>query len=643
MTLFIRIKKIYSHLDISKSIGIKTKNMKLIKSFLVIIGATLVVNVFGQADQFTIKNIDINTDQADFGTAYYKDKVVYVSTREGVKGIKRTWSGNSLPFLDMYITDLSSDNELSNRRQFRKNINKKFHDGPAAFSKNGDLMVFTRNNYDGKSSDDLVKLQLFYSDAQADGWTTPKGVNYNSWEYSVGQPALTADGKTMFFASDMPGGKGGVDIYRVNRNNDGTWGKPENLGDKINTSGKEMFPFIHSSGALIFASTSHGSTGGMDIFYCELKENGKMGPIKTFGEPINGPSDDFAMILNEDMTKGFFSSNRIGGKGDDDVYSFNMSKPLSFGKSIEGIAKDKDGNPISGTEIMLMDETGNVLETITTKDDGAYSFSADPDLKFKLVGKKDKYFDGANLASTFGDNDIIIADLMLEKDPGFSLFCLVTESGTGIPIENVKITLLNNMTDNSDDLVTDGTGSFRKGLVGKKINDRISYNLKFEKEGYLSKVETFNKLLDKPGQIDIHKELDISMDKIDVGTDIGKLININPIYFDVNKDFIRPDAAIELEKIVKVMNENPTLEIELGSHTDCRASANYNQKLSDRRAKSSAKYVKDKITNPDRIYGKGYGESKLVNKCECEGSKKVPCTEDEHQLNRRTEFTIVKM
>jgi len=601
------------------------------------------MNLCGQADQFTVKNVDINTDQADFGTAYYKDKVVYVSTREGVRGVKRIWSGNDLPFLDMYITDVAADNELKNRMPFRKKTNKKFHDGPASFSKNGDLMAFTRNNYDGKSSDDKIKLQLFYSDAQANGWTNPKSVHFNSWEYSVGQPSLSSDGKTMFFASDMPGGKGGVDIYKVRRKKDGTWGKPENLGDKINTSGKEMFPFIHSSGALIFASTEHGSIGGFDMFYCEIKENGTIGSVKTFGEPINGPSDDFAMILNEEMSTGFFSSNRIGGKGDDDVYSFNMLKPLSFGKSIEGIAKDKDGNPISGAEVMLMNESGKVLEKVTTGDDGTYSFSADPDMKFKLMGTKDKYFDGANLASTFGDKDVVTSDLMLEKDPGFSLYCLVSESGTNNPIEDVKITLVNNMTGNSENIMTSASGDFRKGLTGKKLNDRISYNLKFEKEGYLSKVETFNKLLDKPGQIDIHKELNISLDKIDVGTDIGKLININPIYFDINKDFIRPDAATELEKIVKVMNENPTIEIELGSHTDCRASAGYNQKLSDRRAKSSAKYVKEKITNPERIFGKGYGESKLVNQCECEGSRKVPCTEDEHQLNRRTEFTIIKM
>ncbi len=617
--------------------------MNKLKSILILLSVILVGSVSSQADQFVVKNININTDQADFGTAYYKGKIVYVSTREGVKGIRRTWDGNHLPFLDMYLADIESDNQLSNRRQFRKDINKKFHDGPATFSKDGKLMVFTRNNYQEKSSDDIVKLQLFYSSFNGELWSTPKGVHFNSKEYSVGQPSITADGKTMYFASDMPGGRGGTDLYKVFRNNDGSWGKPISLGEKINTPGKEMFPFVHANGMLFFSSTNHESTGGLDIFVCEIKDDGNFGKIKRLEEPMNGPTDDFALVLNDEMTKGFFSSNRIGGKGDDDVYSFDLLKPLTFGKSIEGIARDKDGNPMPGVQVILTDENNNIIETIVTGSGGEYSFSVDTDKKYKLNGSKEDYFDGSNLANTLGDDAVITADITLEKDPGFSLYCQITEKGNGKPIQGVKITLTDNLVDKSEVIMTDANADFRRGLEGRKINDRISYNLKFEKEGYLTKVETFNKLLTKPGQINIHEELDISMDKIDIGSDIGKIIDIKPIYFDINKDKIRPDAALELDKIVKVMNENPKLEIELGSHTDCRASAAYNQKLSDRRAKSSAEYVRKQITNPDRINGKGYGESKLVNKCECEGSKKVPCTEEEHQLNRRTEFKIIKM
>lgn len=616
-----------------------TKSSIYLIAFFTLVGG----NIFAQNLPYDVKNLDINTEQADFGPAYYMDDIVYVSSKEGVRGIKRTWSGNHLPFLDIYRADVGSTNELTERRQFKRSVNKKFHDGPASFNKAGDLMVFTRNNYEGKSAEDIRKLKMFYSTKDGESWSSPMPFHFNSSEYSVGQPSLTQDGNICYFASDMPGGQGGVDIYKVTRTSDGSWSNPVNMGSKINTSGKEMFPSIHPSGVLFFSSTSHGSMGEMDIFACQLNDIGDPGQIVQLKAPLNSASDDFALIVDDEMKKGYFSSNRPGGKGDDDLYSVLFNEDLTFGKTIRGIAKDENGNPLPESTVNLTDERGNIIESVTTGPDGAYSFSAEPDMKYGITGNKDKYFDGNSMISTTGDQDVFEADVVLEKDPGFSLYCLVTDREDGAPISGVNISLVDNMTDEKGTMTTGETGDFRKGLKGKKLNDRITYNLKFEKDGYLAKTVTYNKLLDKPGQINIHEDLDIKLDKIDVGSDIGKIININPIYFDVNKDNIRPDAAIELDKIVMVMNENPTIEIELGSHTDCRASASYNQKLSDRRAKSSAKYIADKITNPERIYGKGYGESKLVNKCECEGSKKVPCTEDEHQMNRRTEFTIVKM
>jgi outer membrane protein OmpA-like peptidoglycan-associated protein len=182
-------------------------------------------------------------------------------------------------------------------------------------------------------------------------------------------------------------------------------------------------------------------------------------------------------------------------------------------------------------------------------------------------------------------------------------------------------------------------------LEGRKLSDRISFNIKLEKEGYLPKTVTYNKVLNKPGQYEVQSELDLSMTKLEVGMDIGTAIDIQPIYFDVNKYDIRTDASIELQKIVDVMNAYPKMVIELGSHTDCRATEAYNLKLSDNRAKASAAWIKKKITSPDRIYGKGYGESQLVNHCACDRTDKDNkiCSEEEHQENRRTEFRIVKM
>lgn len=594
--------------------------------------------------RFKVDTLSINTKQEDFGPSFYKDQVVFASSREGVKSIRRKWNWNGLPFLNIYVADKGEDAQLSGATQFKKSFNKKYHEGPVSFNEDGTYMLFTRNNYKEKSSDDVVKLQLFSSQITEDEkWGDPVGVHFNSNEYSVGHASLTNDGKKMYFASDMPGGKGGVDIYVVDRNADGTWGTPTNLGDKINTEGNEMFPFIHENGMLFFASNGKAGLGGLDVFVAQIREDKSFGKVENVGAPLNTNMDDFGFILDKEMKKGYFSSNRIDGKGDDDIYSFQLLKPFTFGKIIKGIAKDKKGTVLASTTVSLYDEAGAVIESVTTGEDGAYSFTVDPDKKFKLDGTKEKYFDGENTADTHTDEDVIYADLELEKDPGLSLYCLITDHKTGVPLDSVKIKFVNNVKGTEEDILTPSTGDFMRPLKENKLNDRVSYNIVLEKDGYLAKTVTYNQLLDREGQYKIHESLDLTMDKMDVGMDLSKFIEISPIYFDYNKYYIRKDAAIELDKIVTVMNENPGMYVELGSHTDCRGSMKYNERLSDRRAKASAKYIASKITTPERIYGKGYGESQLINHCACEGRVKSKCSDEEHQANRRTEFRITKM
>ena len=593
---------------------------------------------------YTIKNLDVNSEQSDFGATFYsKDQVVFASSREGTVMIRRKWSWNQLPFLNLYVADKAENSQLSNLEQLDKKVNAKFHEGPAVFTADGNKMYFTRNNYDSKSDDDAINLMLFESSKEGDKWSKPLALPFNDRNYSVGHASLSKDGKWLYFASDMPGGKGGSDIYKAEIKTDGTYGPAINLGDKINTEGQEMFPFVHPDGMLFFSSDGLVGLGGLDVFVAQIKPDDAIGKVMNLGYPLNDRRDDFSLILDENQKKGYFSSNRPGGKGDDDIYAFDLLKPFTFGKTIKGTAKDTKGNILAMTMIALMDDQGNVVDTVTTAEDGTYSFSVDADKEFQLTGNKEKYFEGMNTASTKTDDDVVIADVALEKDPGLSLYCLITEHGNGTPIEGVKIKLLDNMTGSSEDLVTPATGDFRKPLTEKKLNDRVSYNLVIEAEGYLSKTVTYNAELDREGQFNIHEALDITLDKIEVGADLAKIIDIKPIYFNLGKSNIRKDAAIELDKIVKVMNENPSMVVELGSHTDCRGSAASNERLSDRRAKSSAKYVQSKITNPERIYGKGYGENVLVNDCACEGRTRSDCDEERHQANRRTEFKIIKM
>jgi len=594
--------------------------------------------------QFEISNLKINTAEEDFGTAYYNDQIVFASSREGVKAIKRRWSGNQLSFLDLYVADVDSGSvELDNVEQLYKKTNKKYHEGPAAFAKEGTYMAFTRNSYTGTSTEGEIKFQIFFMEQDSLGkWSEPESFHANSEEYSVGHPWLSEDGKTMYFASDMPGGYGMADIYKVEKTSEGSWGEPVNLGKGVNTEANDMFPFYQENQELLlFASDGHVGLGGLDLFVSPL-QNGAFKEAKNLGSPMNSNKDDFAVIYNADMTAGYFSSNREEGKGDDDIYSFTMLKPFIFGKRIEGIAKDTEDNILAGVEVDLY-ENGEVVQTATTDENGMFSFMVEADKDFSLEGEKEEYFPGQNTVSTATELETVYTDVVLEKSADLSLYTLVRDSKTSLPLDSVTIYILDNFTgEEFATTLTGATGDMLKGIAGKKVGDRLSYNISLSKAGYFPKTVTFNHEITEPGQIDVHSILDLTMDE--VVQDLAHLVEINPIKFDLNKYNIRPDAAEELDKIVEVMNTYPGMVVELGSHTDCRGSASYNETLSDNRAKASAEYIKTKITDPDRISGKGYGETKILNGCTCERGDGVPdavCTEDEHSENRRTEFRVI--
>jgi outer membrane protein OmpA-like peptidoglycan-associated protein len=590
--------------------------------------------------RYKIQHLQINTSAQDFGPSYYNDQIVFASSREGVKSIKRSYNWNNLPYLDLYVADLR-EGILERPLPFHKNVNNKFHEGPASFNKEGSVMAFTRNNYESKSSDGSVKLEIHFSKKNEKGdWENSVPFALNNKEYNIAHPCLNGEANVLFFSSDMPGGYGGADIYMVTKNQKGEWGQAINLGASINTEGNEVFPFYQEEqGVLFFASNGHIGLGGLDIYISPIMPDGNFLKVLNAGAPLNSRFDDFGIIIDEKMRKGFFSSNREGGAGDDDIYAFELLKPFTFGKKIKGVAKDADGNVLADTKISLYDDAGNMLERVTTGLDGYYEFTVEPDKIYKLYGKKDKHFDGKNVASTKTDSDEILVDVLLEKDPGLSLYALITDKKSGKPLSQVKLTVMDNMTGNKIEIETNESGDYLRPLSDKKLNDRGSYNFILEKEGYFTKTITYNQKFDRPGVYEVHKSLDISLDP--EVKDLSEMVKINPINFDYNKSTIRKDAALELDKIVEIMNKYPDMVVELGSHTDCRGSAKYNESLSDKRAKASAAYIKSKITNPERIYGKGYGEGKIVNGCVCEGNIKSECSEEQHEENRRTEFKVI--
>ncbi|MFT4601282.1 MAG: outer membrane protein OmpA-like peptidoglycan-associated protein [Arenicella sp.] len=426
---------------------------------------------------------------------------------------------------------------------------------------------------------------------------------------------------------------GNLDIFESIKTN-GIWSAPENISIRINSTFDEDAPFLSADGKkLYFSSKGHNSSGGYDFFVSELKD-GEWSTPMNMGYPMNSAGDDIYISWNEDEKSGYFSSNRNGGFGGMDIYTFGTVL-----KTVRGTVTDKKGNPLPEAEIKLIDFELGEIESIFSDANGDYSFLADPERKFELKGTKDKYFGDANSLDTYGEADIIISNLSLEKDPGISLFIEVMDAETGEHLDSVIVTILDNLIDRKDSTMTDASGTFIKPLPDKKLQDRGSFNIRLVKQGYLVMSETYNVLFDREGQYNVLEDLHIKLEKIEVGLDLTKVMDIKPIYFDLGKYKIRKDAGIELDKIVTVMNDNPKMVIELGSHTDARGSAKSNQSLSDKRAKASSEYIKTRITKPERISGKGYGEVKLVNHC----ADGVQCSEDEHQENRRTEFIIIEM
>lgn len=607
---------------------------------------------------FAVKKLDFNTDLQEFAPAFYKNKIVFTSTKTKFELIKRRWSWNHLPYLDLYVADYdSSSMELKNIERFA--FNKRFHEGTAAFNKEGDYMIFTSDNYKEKSADREMMLGLFYSKFVNGKWGKSAPMPFNNKEYSVGHPTLTPDGKTLYFASDMPGGAGGADIYVATMKEDGTWSEPKNLGKEINTEGNEMFPFIHPDGYLFFASDGRPGLGGLDIFVSKLSD-GKAGVVQNLMAPVNSNFDDYAFILSDDMKRGYFSSDRVSGKGTDDIYGFDMVNPFFASKLLVGTTVDKkDGSVLSGTNVTLYDDKGNVVKQITTKADGNYSFEIDPEKKYALEGVKVEYSgDKQSIDPAAYNEQVIKTTLKLERIPVYNLHFVVIDFDTKQPISGASVKAVNKQEPSDKiEFVTNEKGEYFKEIKGKELNSVLEYALNITKNKYVASAKDLQVILDKEGQIEIVEELA----KLKVGVDLGKVLNLNPIYFDFNKSDIRTDAAVELDKIVKALNENPTMRIELGSHTDSRGSANSNASLSTRRANSSVEYIRKRITNPNRVYGKGYGEStplvvtkdiaekypelkegtnlteKFINSLKTNEER-----ENAHQLNRRTEFKIVK-
>jgi outer membrane protein OmpA-like peptidoglycan-associated protein len=592
------------------------------------------------ADAYIVEPVSFNSPQADFCAVYYNSTVVFASARNHTKwiNIRHGWTGDS--YLDLYTTEKSNGYDLK-PKGFMGDLNSKYNDGPICFTSDFKTMYFTRNNYGKKkmSADGNFKLEIFEASMNAMGLERVDLLPFCKNDKNFTHPSISADGNTLYFSSDMEGTKGGMDIFKSTKGADGVWGTPENMGDKINTAGNEVFPFIAANNLLYFSSNGHDGLGGLDIYETKIKD-GKAGKIYNMGQPVNSKDDDFGIFLGSDNKIGYISSNRKNGGLDDDIYNFQITRDVKRGKEVMVVTKDKETQEIlANTEILLNNEK------VTTNEKGEYATTVEEDVNYKMVVEKPDYYkmeDSMNVNTS--PDDAFTKTLLLEKDPKLALISLITDLKTNAPIEGVRMTIKELPSNDAfDTFTTTASGDYRKALKGKKVGDKISYSIKLEKEKYVTKELTFIYDIKKPGDININETMDMKMGMALVGLDLGKMIDMKPIYFDVGKAIVRKDAAVELDKVVKAMKEYSNMIVELGAHTDCRGAAKANLSLSDKRAKASAAYIIKQGIDKTRIKGKGYGESKLLNGCMCEGKVQSKCTEDEHAKNRRTEFIIVKL
>ena len=502
--------------------------------------------------RFNIADAGINSEFSDYGSSFSDNKLVFASARDTGGVSKKVFKWTNQSFTNLYSAEVKNDGTLGQPERFSKKINSKFHESTPVFTRDGKTMYFTRNNFlDGNKGKDkkrvtLLKLYKATLNKEGDNWEDVVALPFNSDNYSVAHPSLSVDEKILYFASDMPGTLGQSDLFKVVINQDGSYGTPQNLGATVNTEGRETFPFISNANELYFASDGRPGLGGLDVYVAKIEKDNSIIDIQNVGAPVNGTDDDFAFLIDNTSKNGFFTSNREGGKGFDDIYKFTETRKLACEQSLTGTITSKETAKIlPDTKLSLFDEKFQLLKEGASDENGNYSFEV---------------------------------------------------------------------------------------LCGK------TYYVRAEKQDYETK-EGIISIAKTSGKSELNLALEQRIKPIGIGTDLAKTLNIPMIYFDLDKSFIRKDAAFELAKVLEVMQEYPKMKIDIRSHTDSRQTAKYNEALSDRRAKSTQAWLIKNGIEASRLTAKGYGETQLVNKC----ADGVECTEVEHQANRRSEFIITSM
>lgn len=529
-----------------------------------------------KAAKYTIHNVKANTKYSDFGAAFFgPNKIIYASSKRDGKKLRNKFKKKQTlnTRYDLYEGFLNMKGEINYTKKILNNFTTKYNESNVSFTPDLKHVYFTQNNIKHgkyiKDANNWINLKIYRADVKSNGeWTNIVSLPFNNDSYSCAHPSVSEDGKLLFFSSDMPGTTGQSDIFWVQIFEDGTYGKPENIGTFVNSKYRESFPYVDGD-ILYFSSDRPESMGGMDVFMVALDQPNST-PV-NLGNTINSPYDDFCFVIDRKHKRGFFSSNRPKGKGNDDIYFFKQETPIVKCKQeISGLVVDsRTKQPVAGAVVKLYTHNTIKIATLPVKKDGKFKFDLACRSNYRIEANKPGYQQA-------------LQQIDFQKEAYTQHLVLALTKKEAKP---------------------------SKPKPPKPVAAKSPEKPKPKPEKSLTVYKNGHEILDLP-----------------------------PIYFELDQYYITEEAAEILQKVAKILKEHPTFIIQVGSYTDCRASDSYNLHLSALRAKEVVKHLEYLGVPAYRLKGRGFGESRPVNKC-VDGIK---CTEAEHLKNRRTEFIILK-
>lgn len=621
----------------------------------------------------------INTKGLDSSPNFYNNGLIFVGEKKNGPIDRKTGTR----YYDLFYSEIDKNGNPLPPDRFSQFINGPYNEGASCFNTKQDIIYFTSNNQlNGiaqSNKHSFTALKIYQAQRGNDDWINIQELPFCSDDYNTAHPSLSGDGTKLYFSSNRPGGFGGMDLYVAEKIGD-RWSAPKNLGPKVNTKSNELFPFVYGNDVLFFSSAGHGGLGDLDILFTDLNDMDSFEPV-LLEAPINSNKDDVGFIIEPNGKRGFFASNREGGSGKDDIYSYEVQNGTLLNKENQNLELNLDvvdeatGKSLPATAVYLIkaDKTG-----IPSNDDFYdIEFVKDKDNSNQIQLSRKKTFnlgDAEGFTNEEGKLNVKVEQnqnyILFLNQPGYNMKEHFYATGDKTGTQNIKIPLkLKDCATVTGIVTNQKTGTpipfadvqISKSCTGENIPIKADGNGKFEiclpqacmatfragKNGYIQGLINLTNPKGNVAPLSADIKL-LPFDNTPVSQieseGVGKLskgsiIILENIYYDYNKALIRPGAAIELDALYLLLQQYPSMKIELVAHTDSRGDKKYNQELSEERANSAKNYLVAKGIDEDRIVAKGKGESELRNKC----ADGVDCSEEEHQYNRRTEVKVLSL